>query len=1438
MSSTPVSRPPVPGRCRVGISLVSASLTPGLASADSAVMDIGVLGPLTIVDAAAGSQRLGPRDRIVLAALVASGEALSLDQLGEAVWSGRPPESWRKVLHGCAARLRRVLGPDAIETVPRGYRIAVAADDIDARRFEQALGRARELLVLGAADRALFLLDDALALWRGRALTELDAWEPGRVEAARLEDLRLDAEEERVEAALRAGRHLEVLAEAQARAAAAPLRERRWELLARVQYRAGRQGEALLTLRRARTVLDAELGVEPGPELGALELAILRHDPALLTSPEPPRVSAACPYLGMVAYDVGDAEGYFGRSADVAECLRRLTAGGVLAVVGASGRGKSSLVRAGVVASLRRDGRSVALITPGHRPMSSWIAVPDSGPAPTVVVDQCEEVVTLCEDLDERERFLTALADHARRAPLVVVLRADQLVEACAHPGFARLVERGLYLLDAMREPDLRAAIECPASQAGLLLEPGLVDLLVREVEGEPGALPLLSHALRQAWQRREGRTLTVAAYRATGGVRGAVANTAEELYERTPAAQRPMLRDLFLRLVAVTPDGEPNRARIPRRLVATSAASETLIERLVAARLVTCDDGSVELAHEALARAWPRLRAWLDEDVDGQRIRRHLSFAADAWAAMGRADSEVYRGARLAAAVEWQERDHPDLSATEDAFLRAARTLADAEQAEAARRAREQVRVNRRLRVLLVAAVTLLLVAGTAGILAVRQARLANTAAAAADAQRIGVLASTMSDADVSLLLAVQAVRMDDTAANRAGLLAALGRNPQLIKVIRGPERGASRLGLSADGSTLVVLNGSRLGVLATSSHTGTWGPPEPGGFGSAELAAIRPDGAQVAIPDRQSDLLDVRLVDPRTRGGATVQPSRLTNDAEATAVGYRPDGRRVAVVFRQHQFVNSAVRIWDTDGSGRPPAGITAPYLTEAVLFAPDGRLLYTAGPAGRAARVVVFDPATGRSVREFAVPGLPLDVSPDGRLLAVAPPVPEDDPSTRGVVVLVDAASGRERTRLTAGGSGRVERLRFSRDGRLLAAATADHSTTLWAPATGERVEILRGHAQAVTDIAFSPDVATLYTSDQGGTTLVWDLHGDRRLVTRGAPVDAGDGAISSAAIAPDGTSAALTVVRTDPAGRYRESLRIADLRTGRIGPPLGDGGLHSPAWRPDGNRLATSGADGYVRIWDPRTGREVTRQQVSHIDVPAVAYSFDGRHVLVTDERLLQLDAGRLSPVAEVIRFPGDAARSTALSRDGRTAATPTTSSIDGRTGVVAIADLRDGRVRELPTGFVGTTATFAPDGRRVAVAGRHGEVLLLDLATGAPARPVVVGHDGPAGPIAFAGDGRTFISGGHDGRITIWDGHTGEPVGAVAVVPSSVATYPAFLPDGHTTVVVASDGSVHTWNTSPPEWATFACRVAGRDLTPAERTRALGARAAPRACPSG
>ena len=906
-------------------------------------MGISVLGPLTLDDSA---PRLSPRETRVLAALAVAGdESLSADQLSEVVWGDTPPASWHKNLQTCVVRLRKVLGPEAIETTGHGYQLTLPVDAVDARRFEALATRGHELLELGEADRATYVLGQALALWRGRPYIELEDWEPGSLEASRLSELHLDAQEWWLEASVQAGRHREILAQAQTLANAAPLRERRWELLAMAQYRAGRQGEALRTISTVRRRLVEELGIDPGPGLGELEQAILRQDPDLDNAEARQRPGDACPYLGLMAYDVDDNEGFFGRDRDIRLSHERLEAQGVLAVLGPSGSGKSSLVRAGIVATLAREGQHCDVLTPGRNPVGALPPPRTSGKPRPLVVDQAEELFSLCHDQAERERFVQLLADHAEAAPLVLVLRADRMGDVSAHPVLAQLVERGLYVLPAMSPEDLRAAIEGPARQAGLIVEPGLTDLLVREVENEPGALPLLSHALRETWLRREGRTLTVAGYQASGGIRGAVAQSAESLYGELDPDQRRALHDLLLRLVFPGTEGEPVRSRLPRRQVVTHPSQDELVDRLVRSRLVTSDDGFVEIAHEALARAWPRLRGWLEDDIEGQRILHHLSATAEAWDSLGRPPSELYRGVRLAHALEWHEQPHPELTATEQEFLDAGANLAEAEERSAAEQAKRQSRLIRRLRIVLSAAVVLLVLALIAGAIAVMQsnraarhaadaraaADSARQAAVSADARRVGARSQLTDDISLSLLLAAAGARLDDSPETRVHLLTALEKHSTLVRSAP-PEGGyLENFDVSRDGRWIAGSddqNRMHLYDAATNRLLRSYDAGRPSGF---MIARFSPDSRQLAVILEGSKSTEpVRLLDPNTMQPTTKLSFPGNKPVWGVDVQFSADGRYLAATVQTAEWAGRETVgapgyavVWDLRSPSTHPSG-----------------------------------------------------------------------------------------------------------------------------------------------------------------------------------------------------------------------------------------------------------------------------------------------------------------------------------------------------------------------------------------------------------------------------------------------------------------------------------------------------------------------------------
>jgi DNA-binding SARP family transcriptional activator len=464
-----------------------------------------------------GADPLQGRDRRVLAALVVEGgRVCTADRLAAALYGSAPPRTWRKVVHGSVGRLRNALGTQAIATMDGGYRLDLGDDQIDVRRLERLVGEAHGLAAVGEPERSALRLGEALDLVVGEPFIDLDGWEPGAAAAARVSELVRRAEEQLVAAWLAAGLYQEALTAAAEQVVREPLREQRWAALALAEYRAGRQGEALRAISRARKVLADELGLDVGPELVGLERSILAQDPHL-AGPAPVEGwwAGGCPYRGLAAYDVNDGDWFFGRERETAECLGIVDATGFVAIVGASGSGKSSLARAGVAPALRRHGRDVAVVQPGITPDRTLAEINKGS---VLVVDQLEELFVLCDDRTARARFAAGVCRWAAHAPVVVTLRADYLSDVTELSDLAAHVQAGIYLLGAMGETQLRAAIEGPAAKAGLRLEPGLVDLLVGDVAGEPGALPLLSHALAETYERRDGSVLTAAAYRVACG--------------------------------------------------------------------------------------------------------------------------------------------------------------------------------------------------------------------------------------------------------------------------------------------------------------------------------------------------------------------------------------------------------------------------------------------------------------------------------------------------------------------------------------------------------------------------------------------------------------------------------------------------------------------------------------------------------------------------------------------------------------------------------------------------------------------------------------------------------------------------------------------------------------------------------------------------------
>ncbi|MFZ2501459.1 MAG: BTAD domain-containing putative transcriptional regulator [Nocardioides sp.] len=866
-------------------------------------MWITVLGPTGV----AGRDELQPRDRAVLGVLVVHRRAtVPAEGIGRALWGDDPPASYRKVVQGAVVRLRRALGESAIVTEAGGYRLELPDDALDSTSFENRVSRARESFAVGWADRAARESSEALALWRGTPFVDLGDWPPAEAEATRLEGLLEAARDLYLEAMLAAGRAVEVAEEARRLAELTPFREARWVVFARVLYAAGRQADALAALGHLRSALRFDLGIDPSPEVVALELAILRQDPGLDVQPADPL--GVCPWPGLLAYQPEDAAVYFGRDEDIASCLSRLEATNRLVVAGMSGSGKSSLVRAGLVPRLA----TVRVLTPGSDPLA---ALGEVDPDVALVIDQVEEAVIAGVDPVEAEKFFARLAAHPGQ--VVVVTRTDHLDALSAYGGFVAILERaGLSVLRPLDDAGLRQAIEGPAKQVGLRLEPGLVELLIRDCGGETNALPLLSHVLVRTCQRVEGNCLTVAGYQASGGVREAIAATAEGVYQDLDPADQERVHALFLRLVT-SEVGSPVRVSVARSTV----PDHGVIDRLLAERLLgVTERGDLQLAHEALARHWPRLVRWLEEDREGQRVLRHLSVEALEWDRLDRVPDALYRGVRLDTAVRWARAHEHRLTDVEREFLAAS----DAHAEEELRRTREllatQRRANARQRVALGVGAVLLVAAVGASVVSVRQtdtARAARDAAQTAESRsealRIGAVAETARNPTVAFALAAQALSMDDSEATRRHALEVFARFPRLVSADPTPRSSNGMvLGQSAvlpsTGSRRIRIDASRSRVTAYAEESGRrLAAVTVSGLGAAQelpgFAAISPDGRTLAV----STPLDVEVLDARSLAITRIIPTSSTPNALA----FSRDGRLLAWGISEDGFYDEGTTI-----------------------------------------------------------------------------------------------------------------------------------------------------------------------------------------------------------------------------------------------------------------------------------------------------------------------------------------------------------------------------------------------------------------------------------------------------------------------------------------------------------------------------------------------
>ncbi|MCX5603778.1 helix-turn-helix domain-containing protein [Streptomyces phaeochromogenes] len=1129
------------------------------------------------------------------------------------------------------------------------------------------------------------------------------------------------------------------------------------------------------------------------------------------------------PYRGLARFETGDSGLFFGReqlTADLVDLLRRRR---FAAVFGPSGSGKSSLLRAGLIPALQQaqepDLRPAAIriLTPGERPARSHAPLLTPGTprdgstvADTfVIVDQFEEVFTLCHDAAERARFvdllLTARQPESRLRVLLAV-RGDFYDRCAEHRDLADALREANLLAGAMSPTELRDAVVKPATAAGLTVERALTTRLLKEVTDAPGGLPLLSHALLETWRRRRGKTLTMAGYEAAGCLDGAIARTAEKVYGRFTGDQAAAARRVLLRLVAPG-DGAPDTRRPAERAELPGTGRDDtaeVVEALAGSRLLTLDGGTVEIAHEALITAWPRLRGWIEEDRERLRVHRNLTEAAHAWQELGREEGALSRGSRLAAAQEhFGGAQREDLNDLEHAFLDASR---DHEQ-----------KGRRRYRLVLTAVTAALCLALVAAGLAVGQWQSSVTAQHLAQSRQLAAQSGALLDSepDLASLLAVHAYRTSPTREATAALFAAAAL--PLRKRLTGGTEPVDSIALSPDGRTVAA--NSRDGKVRIWSLPGGQLRHTLVGYDSGEVAAFSPDGRTLAVASAGGAGAVITLWDPVT--GRKLRTLTVP-DGSVRGMAFSPDGRTVAASSPR------AVRVWDV-ATGRLRHSFTSD--PEAVAFGPDGR---TVSVAGRNGRVQLWDLATGRTrtAHNSRSKGASVAFSPDGRTYAIA--------RTDGLVQLREVATGAVRRTISDGPIG-VNEMAFAPDGRTLAIPGQADTVQLWDTASGTaRATVTAGHhGRGVMKVALSADGRTLVTSSNLAPAVrVHGLSAERPQTTLSGQAST---YIADMAFSPDGQT--MATVRQGPPGRG--SVQLWDVRTGdreaalaldtdlahrRKQLPYAVSRPAAVGFGPTGRALAArTTKNGVLEVRDVATGH--LRRSLALRAIDTAVFSPDGTRLAIVGEkgavRIWHFSTGALHTAHT---SPGESVRSVAFAPDGSTLAV-----VDIETGgdQVTLLDTTTGRTQRTikPSRPSTLSLAFSPNGHTLATASSSGVVNTWDRRTGRLQDSFSA--SGEVASLAFSPDGRTLAAGSVRG-VQLWDLATSQtritlPTGKLAPV--------AFSPDGRT-LATSTSSSVGLWNVDLPDPSRAIrniCEAVDASLTPLEQSRYLHGQSAETGC---
>ncbi|MBW4490632.1 MAG: CHAT domain-containing protein [Trichocoleus desertorum ATA4-8-CV12] len=1279
------------------------------------------------------------------------------------------------------------------------------------------------------------------------------------------------------------------------------------------------QGQSLyLAVREARLRLQGLENEFPG----ASWLPVIFQNPAI----SPPlwqdlgrRPTNVCPYRGLFAFREEDTAFFYGRDAFTQMLVEAVQQQFLVAVIGPSGSGKSSVVFAGLIPQLRSERTwLIEAFRPGDRPFRNLAAklVPllethrsetdqlleinkqtkalqqgdlalrdviacilekNPGDRFLLVVDQFEELYTLCRDARERLLFLDSLLEAVKYTPnftLVLTLRADFLGQALSYRPFGDALQYADLKLSPMNREELQAAVEQPAAMLGVAIESGLTQRILDAVSTQPGDLPLLEFALNQLWAKQRDAQLTHAAYEEIGGVEAALSRYAEEAYGRLNEEEKERARRIFIQLVRPGEGTEDTR----RLATCTEVGEENwdLVTRLADARLVVSSrdealgEETVEIVHEALIGGWFSLRLWIELDRAFRIWQERLRASLRQWEATGKDEGALLRGVPLAEAEGWLASRAVELSPAERVFIQISLDLRDRDR-------KEQLRLRKR---------TIFGLAGSLAVVSIlaggtfwqwQQAEIrqnqAEQSAKIAFSNQLVAQAQTQLDQqpDLALLLSVEANRIAKTIDAQSFLLTALQYRP-FTSFLHGHTSDVNSVAFSPNGKILASASGTqtrddntvRLWNISTRQSLGK---PLKGHTAPVKSVAFSPDGQILASGsiDRTIILWDVAT-------GLPIGPPLKGHDDPVHTLTFSPDGQTLASGScggrdSEGTCDQGEIRLWNV--ATRKPLGQPLMEHTSAVYdlaFSPDGKIL-ASGSGGAIYfgsdsdyTIRLWDVATRKPLRQLLKghkAGVnTLAFSPDSKTLASG--------SADTTVILWDITTGKPRQQALEGDKSTVIKVAFSRDGKELIMGTSDNTVIIASKVDFFYPTVVNRGGFKLHSLTFNPDTslwaggscskrASNGLCTQGSVSL-WSISTPSSI---SQPITGSSNSVNGVAFSPNGKILASggCGVEFSPCKEGGE-VQLWDRATRQpIGQPLKglQDEVESLTFSPDGKTLAAGSCgntgqgcqQGGIYLWDAFTHKALGSPLAGHTNtISILVFSSDSKTLISSDKDTIILwDVTSRQPLVKPIKFHSNVVASIALSPDGKTLAIGSCGKKGERSGAYEWSEngclqgeilLWDVTTRQLlgqplkaHTDQV-TSVAFSPDGKILASASGNfdGTISLWDVSTRKAIGPPLQGHTSGVEQVTFSPDGKTLASMSdifdmESNSIFLWDVVTRRKIGVLLAGHTKYVQNVAFSPDGKTLASGNLNNKIILWDIYPASWINKACSIANRNLTPEE-----------------